>query len=238
MPDEQVTTQPVVTQGNAEAARTETGEIKDQQTTQAVTTPEATTTDSSKAKTSDKQTTSETKLAEPGTVPDKYTLTAPEGFEIDPKVLADAEPVFKELGLSNEAAQKLTDIWNKHSIETTKALDNAITTQRNTWRGEIAKSTDLGDGNEGFKPEVRKNIDTAISAIGDPKAITAFKEALDFTGAGDNPAIARALNTLGKLLSEGTAVRAGAPAPVKAPGSAPPSAAAAMYPNLPTSSRA
>ena len=201
MADDQVVT-PAVTQGNATDARTATGEIKDQQGTQpagsanqatktsTTETPPAST-DADKAA-ADKATADKAKAA-PG-APDKYELKAPEGYEIDPKVLADAEPVFKELGLSNEAAQKLTDLWNKHSIESAEAPYKQYETMRNGWRDEIAKSTDLGDGKEGFKAEVRKNIDTAISAIGDPKAIADFKAAMDLTGAGDNPAMIHFIN--------------------------------------------
>ena len=143
---------------------------------------------------------------EAGKAPEKYELKAPEGYEIDAKVLEEVTPIFKELGLDNAAAQRLADVWNKHSIETAKSIEDAVTTQRNTWRDEIAKAPDLGDGKDGFKPEVRKNINTAIQAIGDEKAIAAFKEAMDLTGAGDNPAFARAMNTFGKLLGEGTPV--------------------------------
>lgn len=228
MADEQVT-QPVVTQGNETAARTETGEIKDQQTSQTVTTPE---TKPAETKTEPSTETKAETKTEPGKVPDKYEFKAPEGFELDAKAIADAEPIFKELGLSQEAASKLVDFYAKHSADALAEATKSYETTRVTWRDEIVKNPALGDGKEGLRPEVSANISKAMDALGDAKAVAAFKEALDLTGAGDNPAVVAAMNTFGKLLSEGTAVKAGGPAAVKAPGSAPTSAAKAMFPNL------
>lgn len=240
MAEEQSTT-PNVTQGNDQSARTETGEIKDQQGTQATTSTEA-----SKEQTSTKdqsnqssdgtktETKAETKATEPGKVPDKYEFKAPEGFEIDAKVIEDATPVFKELGLTNEQGQKLMDLYAKHSRESAEAPYKQYETMRNSWRDEIAKNASLGNGKDGLSDAARANIARAIDSVGDAKAVSALKEALDITGAGDNPAIVAAFNTLGKLLSEGTMVRAGSPAPVKAPGSGPRTAASAIYPNLPS----
>ena len=246
---EEQATPPVVTQGNATEARTETGEIKDQQTTQP-----AGTANQETAKTETKPATEgekkpeagkdgekkpEAAKPEPGKVPEKYDLTAPEGFTIDPKLVEEVTPMFKELGLDNAGAQKLTDFWNKQQADATEKANSAYETTRTTWRNDIIKS-DLGDGKEGLKPEVKANISKAIEAIGDVKQQQAFKEAMDITGAGDNPAIAHALNAFGKLLAEGTAVRGGGPAKTgqSAPGASErPSPAAAMYPNLASSSK-
>ena len=178
--------------------------------------------------------------AEPGKVPEKYELKAPEGYTIDPKVVEEATPIFKELGLSQDQAQKLTDIWNKHSIEAQDAALKGMEATRTEWRSTVAKDPALGDGKADLRPETKANISKAFDAIGDAKQVTALKEALDFTGAGDHPAIVAAFNAWGKLLSEGTLVKGGGPAPTgqAAPGAGPRSAAAAMYPNLPTSSKA
>ena len=46
---------------------------------------------------------------EEGTVPEAYEFTAPEGQEIDPEAIEKYTPLFKELGLSQEAAQKIVD---------------------------------------------------------------------------------------------------------------------------------
>ena len=223
--------------GNEATVRDETGTIVTNPTpeTKPETTPE-TKPESTEAKPEGEKKPAEAK-PEAGKVPDAYALTAPEGYEIDAKVLEEVTPIFKELGLDNAQAQRLADVWNKHSIDAAKAVEDAVTAQRTSWRDEITKDLTLGDGKDGFKADVKKNIATAISQIGDAKAQADFKAAMDLTGAGDNPAFARAMNAFGKLLGEGTAVRGAGPSPEgqKSPNAGPRNAAQALFPNLPSS---
>lgn len=222
------------TQGNAPDARTPTGEIKDQQatTTQDTSTQQNQQTDTKAQASTDKK--ADDKAA--SQVPDKYDFKAPEGFELDPKAIEAATPVFKELGLTNEQGQKIFDVYQKLTAEASEAPYKAYESLRSGWRNDIAKNPALGNGSDGLSDSAKANIARAIDSVGDAKAQTALKEALDITGAGDNPAIVAAFNALGKLLSEGTSVKAGAPAPVKAPAAGPQSVARALYPNLPSSS--
>ena len=240
MADEQQTTQspPTVTQGNDATARTATGEIKDQQATQTVTTPQDETAKSTDTKASDAKT--DTKATEPGVVPEKYDLKAPEGYEIDPKMVEEFTPIAKELGLTNEQAQKLADVWNKHSIESAEAPYKAYEEFRTKGRDEIVKDPALGDGKDNLKPEVRTNISKVYDAIGDAKLIEAFKADMDLTGSGDRPSFVRVMNAVGKLLSEGTLVKGSGASPLGQTSSgnaAKPSAAQALYPNNPSSAR-
>lgn len=239
MADEPVVTPatPEVVQGNAEAARTGTGEIKDQQGTQpqGIADP--------KTPESKPDTKAETKPAEgdkkpdPAAVPEKYDLKPPEGKELDPKLIEEITPLFKEMKLTNEQAQKLTDFYNKTVLGAADNAYEAYEDMRTANRDTIIKDPTLGNGTDGMKPEVTKNIAEVMSRIGDKATITAFKEAMDLTGAGDHPAFVKAFNTLGKLLAEGSAVKAGGPAAVVAPGAAPKSPAQALYPNLQSSAQ-
>lgn len=235
-------TQPAVTQGNEPAARTETGEIKDQQTTQPPGTANKDTTKSAETKPA-----TETKPAEGDKksdakgAPDKYEFKAPAGRELDAKAIEAVTPVFKELGLTQDQAQKLIDFQAARDSAANDANMKLVETTRTEWRDKVIKDPALGNGTDNLRPEVKANISRAIDAVGDAKAQEAFKEALDLTGAGDNPTIIAAMNTLGKLLSEGTAVRGGGPANTgqTAPGTAAkPSPAQALYPKLPTSAQA
>ena len=219
--------------GNAPEARTETGEIKDQQTTQPVTTSE-TKPETTSPKEPPTGTKTETKTDAP-VVPDKYEFKAPEGYEVDQKFLDDATPVLKELGLTQEQANKLFDIQAAHSKAAAEEAQRAYEATRAEWRDKVVKDAALGDGKSDLKPEVRKNVSVAIAALGDAKEIDAFKEAMAITGAGDHPAFVAAMNKLGSLLGEGTQVRAGGPAPVAGPNSKPKTAAQAMFPGLPSS---
>lgn len=172
-------------------------------------------------------------------VPEKYEFKAPEGQQLDAKAIEAITPLFKELGLTNDQAQKLVDFDTKRQSEAENNANRQYEDTRLGWRNEVIKDRDLGDGKAGLKSEAKANIDRAMQAIGDSKAIDAFKEAMDLTGAGDNPAVLRVMNTLGKLLSEGTAVRGAGPAATGqiAPGAGPKSAASALYPNLASSSQ-
>lgn len=241
MPDPAATTPPAPTQGNDPAARTETGAIVDQQATQ----PTGTAGSEPKqpdpaAKSGDapKEPAKEPAKAATTGAPEKYELKAGEGAALDPKLVEAATPIFKELNLTQDQAQKLTDFWNKNVTEALSESTKAYDTMRTGWRDSVVKDTALGNGTDNLKPEVRANIDKAIQSIGTKEEITAFKEALDLTGVGDNPAFVKAFNTLGKLLSEGTAVRGAGPATTgqTEPGkSNKPSPAQALYPKLPTS---
>lgn len=223
--------QPVVTSGNDPTIRTPEGTIKDQQTTQPT----------SEAKPAEVKPTEPAKdAAKPDApvVPDKYEFKVPEGTQLDDKLIAEATPLFKELGLSQEGAQKLFDFHTKAMQAAGEGPVNAMNEVRTEWRNEVVKDSALGNGVDNLKPEVLSNIAKAIEAVGDAKAISAFKEAMDLTGAGDNPALIRGLNAIGKLLSEGTLVRGGTPSPhgQVAPGKdARPSPAQALYPNLSSS---
>ncbi len=167
--------------------------------------------------------------------PEKYTpFVLPEGKELSPELVTEAETTFKELNLTQEQGQKLVDLWNKNTSGLSDKLDQLIADTRNGWRAEIAKDKTLGNGTDNLSDASKKSISDAISAAGDAKAQAALKAALDLTGAGDHPDIVRAFVALGKLVGEATAVKGGGPVPPKAPGQ-PRSAAQAMYPNLPSS---
>lgn len=175
--------------------------------------------------------------AEPGKVPDKYEFKAPQGRELDAKAIEAATPIFKELGLTTEQAQRLVDLQATRDTESATAAEKLVADTRAEWRDKVAKDPTLGDGKDNLRPEVKANIAKAMESL-TPEMKASFTEALDMTGAGDNPAIVAAMNAFGKLLSEGTAVRGGGPANTgqTRPGdSIRPSPAQALYPKLPTS---
>lgn len=210
---------------NDPTARTPTGEIKDQQS------PPSTT--SSETKPAETKPSTEAKPA--AGAPEKYEpFKAPEGFEIDAPTAEKAGAIFRELGLSQEQAQKLVDFYAQTSKDANEAPYKQYEEMRNGWRSEVLKDPALGDGTN-LRAEVKATIGRAIDSL--PADVARdFRAAMDLTGAGDNPAFIRAFYNLAQRLGEGTSVKAGAPAPVRPPGAAPKSAASALYPNLPSSS--
>lgn len=226
-----------VTQGNATEARDATGTIVDQQaiTQSTETTQKTETTKEGETKLSETKV-EDAKKPEPGAVPDKYEFKAPEGRQVDTKLVEAATPIFKELGLSQENAQKLFDLHTQLTAERETQIETTMTAMRKEWRDAVIADKSLSNGKDGLSPEASKDIAQVFTALG-PKAATDLKAAMDLTGAGDHPAIVSAYRTLGKLLSEGTPVRGAGPSPAGqvAPGTAPQSAAQRMYPNLPSS---
>src|SRR5579863_3544340 len=111
-------------QMNDEAARSPTGEILDQATTPATTEtkPSGDQTQTTETQSKPDTTTEPAKDGstvltakdktepKPSAAPDKYTdFKAPDGYTLDPATIEAATPIFKELGLSQDAAQKLVD---------------------------------------------------------------------------------------------------------------------------------
>ncbi len=249
MPDEPNTTPATPAspppQPNEPTARTPDGTLKDAQATtldQSSSTPAKSDTTEAKPDAKDATLAAKDGDKKPDAapqVPDKYEFKAPEGYEVDPAFVEKATPVLKELGISAEGAQKLFDVVQDKIINAQGEMIEAYETMRDGWRKELSTDKDLGNGKDDLAPAVRQNISAAISAL--PEAMqSAFKDAMNLTGAGDNPAFVRALNFFGQQFREGTPVRGGKPSPAgqTAPGAAPKSAAAAIYPNLPSSSGA
>ena len=58
----------------------------------------------------------------------------------------------KNSASTTHQAQRLADVWNKHSIDAAKAVEDAVTAQRTSWRDEITKDPALGDGKEASRP--------------------------------------------------------------------------------------
>lgn len=243
-----VTTPPAVTAGNDPAIRTETGEIKDQQTS-LPTTDQKPDTSTATADTKDtsllnkdgkepaKEPVKDDKTTKTKGVPEKYEFKAPDGYEIDAKFIEQATPVLKELGLSNEQAQKLVNLQIEREKATAEAPYKLYEEMRNGWRKDVVSDPTLGDGSS-LKSEVRASIGRMFDSVGDAKLVADFKQSMDTTGAGDNPAFVKLMYKMSQMLGEGTGVKGKGPSTLgqTSPDAKPKSAANALYPNLPSSS--
>lgn len=176
----------------------------------------------------------------PEGAPETYAeFTAPEGYTIDPKTIEAAAPIFKELGLTQDQAQKLVDFHSSQMIAAAKAPATEYENTRNAWKASIEADPDIKsaalDGKTGLDA-VKIGIGKTLAAIGDAQLTADFKAAMDLTGAGDNPAFIKAMWKLSALVTEGKHVAGANPSPhgQRAPGSSDrPAPAAALYPNLP-----
>lgn len=145
-----------------------------------------------------------TLLTEPEDVFDPDKLTLPEGFELNEQ-FDEFKNFAKEAGFKGSQVQKMVEFHHA----AIKAVQESTTKYWNEthagWVDEIKKDSELGPRLDEVKQTVSKLLDNP--ELSDPK----FREALNFTGAGNHPAVVRTLYRWAQRLSEGGTV-AGDPA--------------------------
>lgn len=170
----------------------------------------------------------------PEGAPEKYAdFKLPDGLTLKPEALTEASTLFRGMNLSQDHAQSLIDFHAKQISDATAAPFKAVTDLKSEW--ETAVRTEFGkDIEPGGKTNIA--IAKAIDLLG-PTLAPAFREAMDFTLAGSNPAFVKGFAKFAELLSEGTTVKGNGPSPLgqKGPDAKPVSVAQAMYPHLKSS---
>lgn len=164
--------------------------------------------------------------------PEKYAaFTVPEGVALDEKIIGEVSTIFKEANLPQATAQKLIDFHTTQMKAAGEAGFNEYQATREKWRTELTADKDIGSK----LPAVKAEIGRMYDGLGDPGLVTAFKEAMDTTGVGDNPAFAKLMYKLAQRFSEGKPVTPGGPSALgQGDKGKPASAAQALYPNLPS----
>lgn len=165
--------------------------------------------------------------------PEKYEdFKAPEGFEIDKATMEKATPMFKEMGLSQEQAQKLVDFYAGISKDAAEAPYKAWEELNKSWQDAVKNDPEIGGAK--LDSDVKPTIAKALANL--PEAQRAeFKAAMDLTGAGNHPAFVKAFYGLAKLVVEGGHVKGGGPSEHGQNDkghAAKPTAAEAMWPTL------
>lgn len=169
-------------------------------------------------------------------LPEKYELTAPEGFEIDDALLAEVDPVFRELKLTNEQADKLMPLAGKFADRIFKAQNDAFQAQATDWARASKADPVLGGKNwKETESLVAKAMDTAAAKLPEIERdgkklsgadqVAEFRALLDTSKLGNHPTLMRMFRFFGAQFTEGGFVRADAGAPVK------PDRLAALYPD-------
>jgi hypothetical protein len=216
-------------------ARTPTGEIASQtQTTNpSATTPQTSTTATETPSLANQpgESLANQKAAPEGGAPEAYnTWNVPEGFQLDETVSKEINGIFKGLNLSQEQGQKLVDFYTAKTAESANQPYQVWQETQEAWIKEVKNDRELGPRLN----EVKTTISRAIDGLNDPKLARDFREAMDYTGAGNNPAFIRAFWKLAQRVTEGGHVSGTGPSPQgqRRQGEQT-SAARAMYPNLP-----
>ena len=154
-------------------------------------------------------------VAEAPKVPDKYELVLPKDSALPVASIEKTAAIARELGLSNEAAQKVLDAFNATVAAEAKA--DAEAWKPNTgpawkardaeWKSEALKDTEIG----GTPDKLSASVNTANLVLGkffDPSVAEFLKE----SGLGSHREFIRGLARIGKGMSEGTMQLGGAPA--------------------------
>ncbi|WP_375272053.1 hypothetical protein [Sphingomonas sp.] len=140
--------------------------------------------------------------AEPAGAPEAYDLKAPEGMTLDTDALAIAEPVLRDLNLTNEQAQKLTDAYGQilpKLAERYQAQQTTqITEQRAAWAAEAKADPEIGGANwDASIAASAKALDRLGAPAGSP-----FRALLNDSGLGNHPEMIRMFAKIGKSIGE------------------------------------
>ncbi|MFV8981149.1 peptidase [Serratia fonticola] len=125
-------------------------------------------------------------------VPEKYEFKAPEGVEqLDPQALAVFEPIAKELGLSQEQAQKLVDIYPQIQQQQAEVWSKQVI----DWGEQVKADKEIGGD------KLTASVGQAQKAL-DQFGTPALRDYLHTSGLGNHPELVRAFAKVGKMMSE------------------------------------
>lgn len=137
-----------------------------------------------------------------GEVPEAYELTAPEGIILDPALIEAATPIFKDMGLSNDQANKLMPIAAQMAQRIGDNLNqqilDSVATERANWLNTAKNDTEIGGQNwDASLVTAAKGLDTLGFVKGSP-----LRNLLDESGLGNHPEMIRAFVKVGKAIGE------------------------------------
>lgn len=139
--------------------------------------------------------------AKPG-APEKYEFKAPDGMDLDPEAVAAFEPLARELNLTQEAAQKLVDIYASRMSALGSAQQAQALQQRQGWEESVRSDKELGGHNLDATLAAGKQ---ALNQFGTPELVNL----LNHTGLGSNPEFVRFCAKVGKAMAEDSFHRGG-----------------------------
>jgi hypothetical protein len=128
-------------------------------------------------------------------VPEKYELTMPEGVELDSTLLDKATPVFQELGLTNDQANKLGTMFAEHQSAMHDQYINDWANQQKEWVTNLKADPDFGGSKFDANVSVAKQ---AIERFADDQT----KQVLNETGMGNHPEFIKLFHRIGMAISE------------------------------------
>lgn len=130
------------------------------------------------------------------TPPDTYAdFTLPEGMALDEAAMIEANPLFKELGLSQEKAQKVIDLYAKQVQASSQKQVDDFNQLMSDWQTQ--SKTDKEFGGDKYDENV-KIARSAVNKYGTPE----LKQLLEDHGVGNHPEVIRFMVRVGHTLKE------------------------------------
>lgn len=128
-------------------------------------------------------------------IPEKYEIKAPEGMTVDAKMLEAITPIFKELGISQEGAQKLADVYAPYINQMVEAQRTQAVADFGKMIGEWKDQTtkELGANGQAELAHAAKFIDK----FGGQE----LRQVLNETGLGNHIAVVKAFIAAGKAIA-------------------------------------
>lgn len=155
--------------------------------------------------------------------PESYgEFQMPEGVEVDQQALEQFTPVAQELGLSQDQAQQLVDVYAQMQKDAVEAQQSQWSEQLDQWVDEVRNDEELGGRN------YDRTISQASAAM-DKFATPELRQALDDSGLGNHPEMVRLMSRIGKAVGEDSMLNA--PGTSGSQGPAEKSIADALYGN-------
>lgn len=144
-------------------------------------------------------------------VPDTYAFSnLPEGYVLDDQAVGQWSGVFKELGLTQEQADKLVQMDAQRVLAGNQAAEQqaaqARQQQNEAWVGDLKKDPEFGGANFDANVGIAQK---ALAAYGSPE----LTQWLNETGAGSQPHLVKLFHKVGKELQEGSLHRASTTVP-------------------------
>jgi hypothetical protein len=124
-------------------------------------------------------------------------------MDLDPGLMSAAEPVLRELNLSNAHANKLLPVAQQlvhRTIENShRQLSQAVAQQRKDWKDAFTADKEIGGARA---QESARLAGSGLEALGFGKNHP-FREFLDMTGVGNHPDMIRAFRKIGEVAARG-----------------------------------
>ncbi len=138
--------------------------------------------------------------------PESYTdFTLPEGVQLDESGLTEFKSFAKEQDLTQEQAQKVLEFGGQKLKERLEAPFKVWTETQRKWQAEVKADPEIGGTK--FEQSIKDAAQVFVPGEGNPfvgsaEEAQALREALNVTGAGNNPALVKFFVKIGRLLAE------------------------------------